>query len=526
MLITILGASFLSRFLLADHRGYWFDELLSVGTYGEWNDNLGAALHELSQRSIHPPLFQTILYGWMEVFGDSERATRTLSNLLTCLATYLLYRLVRTAYSERVALATTLVFALSATATYYGGETRSYALTLALSTGSALAAMRLMQHGVGGSWRGATVWTAMLGLTLANAGLLLTHYFNGFFLAAQGIVLATFILRTFAARRWPAAFGLVVLSMAASVGVFAALWGTQAVRTLQHPPGLGDDTNVIAGPLVPFNKVIEDNFVAPRSVLQVGLLLAALVVLFAIYTFISGRGTRVEAERALLASYAGVSFALPLFALFALDSTRGLAHFFHYRHVIYVVPALVILVVLTVRGVTQVASRLTGAGPVEQTVMGAGLLGVLVIGSMVPGTLAATHRSPDPLRELAGTVSHIVRSDPDHRYLVVEANYAPGPIATSSFYLDRPPADIKPIPLRPWTKGALAPLAPTSPLIQRSDYLIVFFPHVGMGQFRNELRSLKQDYRLHFVELDGRRKHGVVVFELHPLGLGLSRPTL
>lgn len=525
LLLAILFSSLLWRFLLADRRSYWFDELLSVGVYGAWNSSLGVALDRLAQGSIHPPLFQTILYGWMTLFGDAERATRTLSSLLVGIATYLVYRFVRTAYTERVALAATLVFALSATATYYGGEARSYALTLALSIGSACAAMRLMQCGLGGTWRLATTWPALLGLTLTNAGLLLTHYFNGFFLAAEGLVLGLFVLREFAVRRWPAALGTVALSMLASLGILAALWGSQLVHTLSQPPGFAKPKRIFEGPLVPVNMVTESALSAPRTILHIGLLLAALLVAAALVTFVSGRGTRAQREQALLTVFAGVWFALPLLVTYVLDATRGFPHFFHYRHIIYVVTPLLILTVLVTRAVTLWITRLVGASTPMQTVLGTALLSAVVAGSVLPGTLdAATDRSY-PVRELSTFVTHIVRTDPDHKYAVAEANYAPGPTATSAFYLDRSPAHIKPLTMFPGrTKQTLEMLDPRSPAVRANDYLIVFFPHVGTKRFESELEYLGQQYRMSFSEFDSRKKHGIIVFDLHPASAGSAAP--
>src|SRR5690349_102389 len=77
----ILAVAFLARWSIADMHSYWLDELLSVDTYGIGNESLGAAIKRLATSSIHPPLYQAILYGWMTLFGDLERTTRTLSNV-------------------------------------------------------------------------------------------------------------------------------------------------------------------------------------------------------------------------------------------------------------------------------------------------------------------------------------------------------------------------------------------------------------------------------------------------------------
>src|SRR5687768_2868858 len=80
LIIAVLAGSFLARWLVADRNSYWLDELYSVAIYGIWNPSAGAAVEKLANTSVHPPLYQAILYVWMDLFGDSERSTSSLSN--------------------------------------------------------------------------------------------------------------------------------------------------------------------------------------------------------------------------------------------------------------------------------------------------------------------------------------------------------------------------------------------------------------------------------------------------------------
>ena len=54
------------RFVPGGIRGrpelYWLDELYSVAIYGIWNPGVGAAVERLANTSVHPPLYQAILY--------------------------------------------------------------------------------------------------------------------------------------------------------------------------------------------------------------------------------------------------------------------------------------------------------------------------------------------------------------------------------------------------------------------------------------------------------------------------------
>jgi uncharacterized membrane protein len=78
LIIAVLAGSFLARWLVADRNSYWLDELYSVAIYGIWNPSAGAAVERLANTSVHPPLYQAILYVWMDVFGDTERSSRSL----------------------------------------------------------------------------------------------------------------------------------------------------------------------------------------------------------------------------------------------------------------------------------------------------------------------------------------------------------------------------------------------------------------------------------------------------------------
>ena len=59
----------LVRFPLGDVNSYWNDEILSVYRYGIANDNVVEAVRLLANGSVHPPLYQFLLYFWMVVFA-------------------------------------------------------------------------------------------------------------------------------------------------------------------------------------------------------------------------------------------------------------------------------------------------------------------------------------------------------------------------------------------------------------------------------------------------------------------------
>jgi hypothetical protein len=148
LLVAVLAGSFLGRWVLAGWNSYWLDELYSVAFYGTWNATAVDVVRNLAENSVHPPLYQFILYHWMNVFGDSEVATRSLSNLYVTLATLVLYLLLRDVFSRRVALSSAVAFSLMYLPFYYALEARSYAQTMLLVTLSSYLLLRLMRTGM------------------------------------------------------------------------------------------------------------------------------------------------------------------------------------------------------------------------------------------------------------------------------------------------------------------------------------------------------------------------------------------
>ena len=94
-ILLFLVAIYLLRTFMASRNSYWLDELYSIFRYGSENPTLADAVSRLAEHSIHPPLYQSILYVWMSIWGDSEFSTRALSNLFVTAASLTLYALLR-----------------------------------------------------------------------------------------------------------------------------------------------------------------------------------------------------------------------------------------------------------------------------------------------------------------------------------------------------------------------------------------------------------------------------------------------
>jgi mannosyltransferase len=186
------------------HDGFWIDEGIAVGIAS--HDVADIPL--LLRQDGSPPLYYLLLHYWIELFGDGEAATRTLSLLFAALTVPVSY-VAGTAVAGRRAGAIAAALAAGCPLlTYYGQEARMYTLVALLSV---VAAAAFVLGFLRSRRRHLVVLTAALVL------LLYTHTW-GLFLAAA---LAVVWIGLWRARRLPGRDGALV---AAAVAVLYAPW--------------------------------------------------------------------------------------------------------------------------------------------------------------------------------------------------------------------------------------------------------------------------------------------------------------
>ncbi|MBW4530433.1 MAG: hypothetical protein KME02_07070 [Aphanothece saxicola GSE-SYN-MK-01-06B] len=145
---------------------YWSDELWSVAaSQSDW----GALLHDWLIPDVHPPLYQLLLKLWIGVFGTGEPATRSLSFLIAALGLGAA-ALCSSGRGAGRRLFTVAFLGTSPSFLFYAQETRSYALSLTLSTLMLGTALLLRQRT--GRHETALRW----GFTVSCLLLSLTHY--------------------------------------------------------------------------------------------------------------------------------------------------------------------------------------------------------------------------------------------------------------------------------------------------------------------------------------------------------------
>jgi mannosyltransferase len=125
-----------------------------------------------------PPLYYLLLHLWMQLFGTSDVAVRSLSGILSIAAVVVTYYVVRPIWGKEAGLIAAALLGASPFATYYATETRMYALV-----------MLLVALGIGAlRWLYETPSIARLFvLALVFAALLYTQYWSFYLLAILGL---------------------------------------------------------------------------------------------------------------------------------------------------------------------------------------------------------------------------------------------------------------------------------------------------------------------------------------------------
>ncbi|WP_165367586.1 glycosyltransferase family 39 protein, partial [Phytoactinopolyspora endophytica] len=569
LLVALLVASFIARWLLADRNSYWVDELYSVAVYGRWNDGALAAVNNLAENSVHPPLYQFVLYHWMNVFSDSEVATRSLSNLYVTLATLFLYLLVRDVFSRRAALASAVTFALMYLPLYYALETRSYAQTVFLVTLSSYLLLRIVRSGAdmgsragtgvdvaastdaagrpAGGWRSAVLSPSAVLFTLTNVALLLTHYYNIFFWVAQAVVAAAFVLgdqvRCEGASEGPAhgsagppdgsagpapraggsrwrSLSVLVAAYVLQGAVFAAVWGRVFVddfRRRSDDFAVSDKVQGVDELLV--DQVVKPNIDGPRLVWWIGLACAAALLIRSLAVLVRGGPLTRDRRRAWTVVYLVAWLVLPLAIVYIAFSLAGVERY-NMRYFLFSVVPLAPLVVLTVEEAGRLAGRAWRRFRGSELPAGVTTAAIVVVITtlVLPGAHSA---ATEPKADWRGNVHRIVDvigGDEDSDYVVLEASHRRGSMA--NFYFERYSDEIRvhdvlAIDDERAGDGTHPVLVSDEGVIAEYDFLVVLFPHLVAGDFPNALEELDERYAVHHRQLDGAGR-GFIVYEIHP----------
>ena len=356
-------AALAARFIVPT--ALWMDEALSVDIARLPLARIPDAL----RHDGHPPLYYVLLHEWMGLFGQGDRAVRSLSAVISLLALPLAYRVGRRIggddHGPRLGAMTVLVLALSPFFLRYGSETRMYSLLIVLVFAGYLLVLESLEsprpH-------------RLAGVALVTGALLWTHYWSMWFLAAVGLLVCVRAWRMHSSTsRWDRATLSVAVAMAVGGASFLPWLGTLAYQAAHTGTPW-------AKPFRPATLVIgsvTDFAGGPYSGAQVLMLLTVVLVTLGIF----GRGldawhveldfhtqpeSRVPAAvmvaTMVVASVAGLitrsafspRYASVFFPFFVVLVALGLDHF---RGAIIRNVALVVFVVLSAASLASVFTQ-------------------------------------------------------------------------------------------------------------------------------------------------------------------------
>ncbi len=200
LLIGITVVAAVLRFVDISSQSYWLDESQAVH---EMHLSFGAMLHAWSSYEWNPPLYLLIAWPWAKVFGTGAVGLRSLSALLGVAVVPLIYMCGRELVTRRAGLMAAAFAAVNPFLIWYSQEAREYSLLLALCAASLLFFAR--------SWHAPStrniVWWGVFSLLA-----LLTQYFAGFLIAAEGVLLV-YRARNRASVLCLAGLGVAVLAL-------------------------------------------------------------------------------------------------------------------------------------------------------------------------------------------------------------------------------------------------------------------------------------------------------------------------
>jgi len=107
LVLVVAVAAVVARFLIRSPM--WLDEALTVNIAKGSISQIVDHLH----RDGHPPLYYVLLHGWMNVFGEGDRAVRALSGLISLGCLPLIWAAGRRVGGRRVAECSVIALALS-----------------------------------------------------------------------------------------------------------------------------------------------------------------------------------------------------------------------------------------------------------------------------------------------------------------------------------------------------------------------------------------------------------------------------
>jgi mannosyltransferase len=230
----------------------WFDEIAAVTLAHQPLELLWSGW---MARETNPPLYYTLLKGWMAMFGESDLAVQALSTLIGTAGIGAAWWLARRIGGVRAGLLAALLFALSAAHVDFSQEVRGYILAHTAALFGCIAMV---------AWLERPRFGPLAGYAFATLVALYSHTTMVVFVALANVAMLWLLRRDRAAlARW----------LAANLGV-ALLWSWWAWISLAQAktgsgfswiarPDLGDGLGMTAVIYLPLYLAVEKIVAAP-----------------------------------------------------------------------------------------------------------------------------------------------------------------------------------------------------------------------------------------------------------------------
>lgn len=289
ILLGIVVVAAALRFATLTSQSYWLDESQAAH---ELSLSFGAMLHAWSGYEWNPPLYEIVAWPWAKLLGTGPAALRALSAIFGIAVVALLYLCGRELVSRRAGLAAAALAAVNPFMIWYSQEAREYMLMALLCTASLLFFARAFN-------RRPTVRRDLLCWAVLSALAVLTMYFSGFLVAAEGLALV------YRLRSRPSVAALLAQA------VVLAPWIPHVVPQLKHPATFITSQGLVTRmQQVPVTFALNTLYKGP--LVQYGLVGAAVGAAIVLALLLIGASDRELRGAGLAAGLAGFVIAAPL----------------------------------------------------------------------------------------------------------------------------------------------------------------------------------------------------------------------
>ena len=359
--VLIFGA--LIRFSGLGHKQLWLDELIQAVRSSP--SSLMGVLKSVADDRAQAPLDYIIQHYLANLLGQSEFALRFHAALFGTLTILVLYYLVRSVFDERVALITSILYAVYPLHHNYSQESRPYALFTLLTVCSYLLFWHLLSAGKAKTWFSYIVVTALL---------FYANYFGMFVVFSQFVFTGTLLVPRISEslpeiRKVGLAFvSRLLAAVTAAIALFIP-WIVMGIRT-----------NLVYSPL-PEHFGFELFLRFLKELSDRSFPLSIVLIAFATLGILKLRSDKKLGHLSFLLCW----FLLPLPFIFLLLYIED--YFFAIRQVLFATPALFILISLGILYLSEIAVKAKGTRGVvvaRWAVACVGLMSIVQIGLHVP----------------------------------------------------------------------------------------------------------------------------------------------